>query len=229
MAERKSMHLARRFAFFALILAALMLSRSVRADDLNQVLQKLDGAAKNFTNVITDVEFKTVMTVPVPDTDTMNGVAYYERNNGHFKMAAHIHQRNGQPAALTYILSGGVLRESDTGKESDVHTINQASKYESYLGLGFGASGSDLQAKWDIKYDGTEILDGVQTDKLELVAKDPTVRKNLPKVTIWLDTARAVSIKQVFDQGDGTTRTSHYTNIKTGQKKLPGDAFVFAK
>ena len=223
------MHLGRRLVFSAFILAALTLSQSAQADDLKQVLQKLDAAAKNFTNVTTDVEFKTVMTVPVPDTDVLTGVAYYERNDGHFKMAAHLHQHNGQPTNQTYIFSGGVLRESDTDKGNDAHTINQASKYESYLMLGFGASGSDLQAKWDIKYDGQETIDGITTDKLELVAKDPTVRKNLPKVTIWLDTARAVSIKQIFDEGEGTSRTGHYTSIQVGQKKLPGDAFSFGK
>ena len=223
------MYPARRFAFFALIFAALLFSRSVRADDLKQVLQRLDAAARSFTNVTADVEFKTVQTVPIPDTDTLTGVAYYERSDGHFKMAAHLNQHNGQPTGQTYIFSGGVLRESDTGKGSDAHAINQASKYESYVMLGFGASGSDLQAKWDIKYLGPETVDGVQTDKLELVAKDPTVRQNLPKVTIWLDTARAVSIKQIFDEGGGTTRTGYYTNIQVGQKKLPGDAFSFAK
>jgi hypothetical protein len=223
------MHFARRFVFSAFIFAALLFSRSARADDLKQVLQRLDAAAKNFTNVTADVEFKTVMTVPVPDTDVLKGVAYYERSDGHFKMAAHLSKHNDQPTGQTYIFSGGVLRESDTGKESDVHTIGQASKYESYIGLGFGASGSDLQAKWDITYLGPETIDGIQTDKLELVAKDPTVRKNLPKVTIWLDTARAVSIKQIFDEGEGTSRTGHYTNIRVGQKKLPGDAFSFSK
>ena len=54
--------------------------------------------------------------------------------------------------------------------------------------LGFGASGKELPKKWDIKYAGPETVDGMKTDKLELVAKDPTVRKNLPKVTIWMDT-----------------------------------------
>ena len=49
-------------------------------------------------------------------------------------------------------------------------------------------------------------MDGVKTDKLELVAKDPTVRKNIPKVTIWMDTDRGVSLKQVFDEGQGQTR-----------------------
>ena len=62
--------------------------------------------------------------------------------------------------------------------------------------LGFGASGKDLEEKWTIKYLGKETIDGIATDKLELVAKDPDVRKNIPKVTIWMDTARAVSLKQ---------------------------------
>ena len=64
--------------------------------------------------------------------------------------------------------------------------------------LGFGASGSELEGKWDIKYLGTEKIDNVTTDKLELVAKDPDVRKNISKVTIWLDTARAVSLQAAF-------------------------------
>jgi hypothetical protein len=218
----------RKLAFFALIPAAFFLSRPASAEDLQQVLRRLDSAAKNFTNVTADFEFDTIQTVPVPDTDVLQGVAYYERSAGHFRMAAHIHQHNGRPAAQAYILAGGVLRESDTGKESDAHTINQASKYQSYLGLGFGASGSDLQSKWDIKYLGQETIDGLQTDKLELVAKDPTVRKNLPKVTIWLDTPRAVSVKQIFDEGEGTSRICHYTDIKMNQA-LPSNAFSFNK
>ena len=94
--------------------------------------------------------------------------------------------------------------------------------------LGFGASGKELAEKWNIKYLGTETIDGVKTDKLELVAKDPDVRKNIPKVTIWIDTARAVSLKQVFDEGEGQSYVCHYTNIKVNQP-LPADAFTFDK
>ena len=45
--------------------------------------------------------------------------------------------------------------------------------------LGFGASGKELEEKWNITYLGQETLDGVKTDKLELVPKDPAIRKNL--------------------------------------------------
>jgi outer membrane lipoprotein-sorting protein len=47
-------------------------------------------------------------------------------------------------------------------------------------------------------------------------------------VTIWLDTSRAVSLKQVFDQGDGQSRVCIYSNIKVNQP-LPKTAFNFDK
>jgi outer membrane lipoprotein-sorting protein len=219
---------ARKLTYFALIAASLILVRPMRADDLQQVLARLDAAAKDFHTTSASVEFDTIQTDPVPDTDVMIGNAFYERKGNSFEMAAHIHERNKQPAAITYIFSDGVLRQSDTGKASDARTINQASKYESYVMLGFGASGKQLTEKWDIKYLGTEKIDGVNTDKLELVAKDPTVRKNIPKVTIWLETDRAVSLKQIFDEGEGESRICHYTDIKVNQP-LPPAAFSFDK
>jgi outer membrane lipoprotein-sorting protein len=63
------------------------------------------------------------------------------------------------------------------------------------------------------------------TDKLELVAKDPAVRKNIPLVTIWVDAERGVSLKQVFDEGPGQYRVSVYFNIKVNQP-LPANAFT---
>ena len=212
-------------AVFAL---ALLPAASAQAEDLASVLAKLDSAAKNFHTTTAAFEFDTIQTDPIPDTDKMTGTAYYERTGSHFQMAAHIAKDNERPAAKAYVFSGGVLRESDTGKESDAKSYTQAGKYESYLMLGFGASGHDLQDKWTIKYLGTEKIDGVTTDKLELVAIDPAIRKNIPKVTIWLDTSRAVSLKQDFDEGEGQSRICYYKNIVVNQA-LPGNAFSFNK
>jgi outer membrane lipoprotein-sorting protein len=111
-----------------------------------------------------------------------------------------------------------------------VTTLTKLSQYESWFMLGFGASGKDLEQKWEIKYLGSEtLLDGktsVKTEKLELVPKDPAIRKNLPKVTVWMDTERGISLKQVYDQGQGQTRVAVYFNIKVNQA-LPAGAFTF--
>ena len=56
--------------------------------------------------------------------------------------------------------------------------------------------------------------------------QDPAVRKNIRKVTVWMDTERGVSLKQLFDQGATTYRVSVYFDIKTNQP-LPADAFTF--
>jgi outer membrane lipoprotein-sorting protein len=222
------MQISTKFLAPIALIAIFLPVSAARAQDLDSVLAKLDASAKNFHTTTASFEFVTAQTDPIPDTDTLSGTAYYERQGTHFQMAAHVSKHDGHAAAQAYIFSNGVLRESDSGKESDARTYTQAGKYESYLMLGFGASGHDLQDKWNLKYLGSETIDGVKTDKLELVAKDPSVRQNIPKVTIWLDTARAVSIKQVFDEKDGTTRTCHYTNFKVNQS-LPGGAFSFSK
>jgi len=222
------MHLRKNLFFFVLFAAGALSARQARADDLNGVLTRLDAAAQNFHSTAAHVEWDTVQTDPIPDKDVMTGMAYYERNGKGFEIAAHFTQHNGQPAANTYIFSNGIYRLSETGKEKDAKPYPQASKYEDYLRLGFGASGHDLQEKWNIKYLGTETIDGKTTDKLELIAKDPEVRKNLVKVTIWLDTARAISLKQKFDEADGTYRVCYYTDIVMNQP-LPKNAFSFSK
>ena len=145
------------------------------------MLARLDAAAQNFHTTTANFEFDSIQTDPIPDTDVMTGTAYYERNGNHFQMAAHITAHNGRPTAKIYIFSGGTLRVSDTGKEKDAKPYTEANKYESYLMLGFGASGKDLEDKWNITYLGKETIDGVMTDKLELVAKDPKSSNYFPK------------------------------------------------
>jgi outer membrane lipoprotein-sorting protein len=219
------MRLGKIFVLLAILGSCLL---PARADEREKVLKRLDEAAKGFQTVSLTVEFDTIQTAPIYDKDVMSGVAYYERQGGRFQMAAHLNTHNNRPTGKTFVMSGGKFRLSESGKESDAKTYDQASKYESYLILGFGASGKELAEKWEIKYLGTEKIDGVVTDKLELIAKDPQVRKTVPKVTIWIDTARAVSLKQIFDEGDGMTRECHYSNIKVNQP-LPKSAFSFDK
>jgi len=193
------------------------------ADDLQRVLKELDASSVKFHSMMADFEADTYQTDPFPDKDVQKGTAYYERNGSAFSMAAHINEVNGKPVPKIYTFVDGQFKLDDV-MNNQVITYKSGSKFESYVLLGFGASGKQLADKWDMKYDGPETLDGVKTEKLELVAKDPTVRKNLPKVTVWIDTSRAISLKQIFDEGQGVSRVCVYFNIKMNQP-LPADAF----
>lgn len=216
----------RRLLLVVLIGLLLPSGRAAFADDLDTVLHKLDIAAAKFRSTSADFEFDSVQTDPIPDKDVQKGTVYYERNGSSFQMAAHIKEVNGKPVPKVYTYSKGGFKLWEGGNLDQVTTFAKAGKFESYLMLGFGASGKEMAEKWDITYAGSETLDGVKTEKLELIAKDPDVKKNLPKVTVWMDTDRAISLKQVFDEGQGQYRTSFYFNIKVNQP-IPADAFTF--
>lgn len=195
------------------------------AQDLKSVLAKLDASATSFHSSSADFEYDITITDPVPDTDVQTGSVYYQRKGNGFESGVHINQVNGKPAPKVIVFAGGVLKIYDK-LQDQVTTFSKAGQYESYLALGFGASGKDLVQKFSVKYLGSETVSGVKTEKLELVAKDPDVLKYFPKITVWMDTARGVSLKQVFDQGQGQLRTCNYSNIKLNQP-VPTGAFTF--
>jgi outer membrane lipoprotein-sorting protein len=215
-----------RNLLFAASIALLILPPRVSfaADNLQKVLHELDVAAVNFHSTTADFEFDSIQTDPVPDKDVQTGVVYYERTGNAFQMGVHIREVNGKIVPKVLTVSRGVTRLFEK-LVNQVTTFSKAAKYEGYMELGFGASGKELEDKWHIKYLGPEVVDGVKTEKLELVAKDPAVLKILPKVEIWVDPDRGVSLKQVFDEGAGQSRICHYFNIKTNQP-LPADAFT---
>ena len=219
--------LLKRKLHFAAIAALLLLpGRAVfAADDLKSVLHDLDVAAANFHTTSAEFEFDSVQTDPILDKDVQKGTVYYERKGDDFKMGVHIREENDKPVPKTVVVSGGVVKLYEKLIDQ-VTTLSKLSQYQSWFMLGFGASGKDLAEKWDIKYLGTEVIDGVKANKLELVAKDPTIRKSLPKVTVWLDPERGVSLKQLFNEGDGQYRVCLYFDIKVNQS-LPRDAFTF--
>jgi outer membrane lipoprotein-sorting protein len=224
------MHKGKKLVFAASI--ALLLLPGLRAfaaapdqQEKDKVMRQLDEAAKNFRSTSADFEFDSVETDPIYDKEVQKGAVYYERAGTTFKMAAHIREVDGKPVPKIYVYSGGVFKLYEKLIDQ-VTTLNKVSKYQSYLMLGFGASGTEIEQKWTVAYLGAETLDGVKTVKLELAPKDPAVRKNLPKVTLWVDPERDVSLKQVFDEGAGQYRVCVYFNIKVNQP-LPADAFTF--
>jgi outer membrane lipoprotein-sorting protein len=227
------MHRARKLVVAASIAMLLLAVRATFAapaaseeKEKEKVLRRLDAAAVNFHSTSADFEFDSVTTDPIYEKDVQTGTVYYDRTGKNFRMAAHIREFNKKKIEKVYMFSGGVFKLFEGDAVNQVTTFSKLSQYESWFMLGFGASGKDLEEKWEIKYLGSETIDGVKTEKLELVAKDPAVRKNIPKVTVWMDTERGINLKQVFDEGPGQHRDCFYFNIKPNQA-LPADAFTF--
>ena len=190
------------------------------SDQLSAVLKQMDTASKGFRNARADFRWDYYERV-VHDTTTQNGSIYFERSGNATNMGAVIIN----PAAKSKIdkvleYKAGTLQIFDPG--FDQITVfkagaNQA-QYESFLTLGFGGSGSDLSRAWNIKDLGTETLsdDGqpVKTEKLDLTSRSPDANTMFTHITIWVDPARAISLKQIFYTASGDYRTAFYSHIK---------------
>jgi outer membrane lipoprotein-sorting protein len=232
---RSEIKLAILSAFALVLLPSLAAATSKR--ELKDVLHELDISAAGFHSTAADVEFDAVLTDPIYEKDIDKGAVEYKRNGKSFKMIVHLREeavdvQNDKPAKFKPVPKDLLVADGRaTVYEKLTNQVNtkDATKFEGYAILGFGASGSELADKWEIKYLGSESMsDGrmtVATDKLELVAKNPDVKKLFPKVTIWIDPARAVSLKQVFDEGQGSSKTCIYTNFKLNPT-LPDSDFT---
>jgi len=183
------------------------------------VLSQLDAASKNFKNVQANVQFDQFTKV-VNDHDISSGTMFVERQGASESMGASVTDTTSPSSAKMLNYGSGVLQVySPATKQVDIFKAgaNQA-KYESFLTLGFGGSGTDLQAQWTINDMGAETINGTPTEKLDLVGKDPSVRNTFSHVTIWVDLKRDVSLKQIFYQPNGDSRTALYTNIKLNER-----------
>jgi outer membrane lipoprotein-sorting protein len=69
-----------------------------------------------------------------------------------------------------------------------------------------------------------ESIDGVQTAKLDLKPKQQSVANMFSHVTVWIDPARSLGLKQIFYEPSGDNRTATYTDIKYNTK-VPADMF----
>jgi outer membrane lipoprotein-sorting protein len=181
----------------------------------------MDTASAKFQSTQADFKWDVLQSV-VNEHDIQTGTVYFERHGNSTSMAAYIKQ----PAEKTVFFDGSTLAllQPDIKQETLFSAGSNRGQYESFLTLGFGGSGKDLQSNWTVACQGMESIDGVPTAKLELKPKQQSVANMFSHVTLWIDPARSLGLKQVFYEPSGDNRTATYTDIKYNQK-IPPDVF----
>ena len=191
---------------------------------LQDVLQKMDASSAKFQDVQADISVDNYTAV-VKDHETENGITAFRRVNGAMQMAMVLDK--GQPGERDILYKNGELDFYQPAAKQETIASAGANKaeYDSLLATGFGASGKDLAAQWDVTFEGMETLDGVPTAKLDLVSKQANIRNNFSHITIWVDPSRDISLKIVMLQPSGDSRTATYSNIRYN-KRPPSSLFT---
>ncbi|MGA8110532.1 MAG: outer membrane lipoprotein-sorting protein [Acidobacteriaceae bacterium] len=184
---------------------------------LQDALTLMDRSAAQFQSVEADISVD-LYTAVVQDHEFQKGTTAFRRSGGSMEMATTINK--GQQGETDLLYKNGQLEYYLPQRKSETIFSAGANRQEwdSLLATGFGATGKELASAWTVKFDGMDAsvptAGGTPTAKLELVSKDARVRNNFSQVTIWVDLSRDISMKQIFLQPDGDSRTVTYSNIR---------------
>ena len=208
----------------ALVFAVMVVSGAALAfgqnADLQKVLNQMDAASAKFQSAQADFVWDQYTAV-VQSHDLQKGTIAFRRAGAATEMIAHVKTDDDQPSLKDVFYKNGELDfYQPTVKQETI--LKAGSNYERYLTLGFGGSGKDLAADWNIKYLGTETIDGVETAKLDLTPKVPS--DQFTHILVWIDAKRGVSLKQQVFQDSGDSRTAVYSNIRLND--VPASAFA---
>ncbi len=198
------------------------------AASLEHVLDSMDKAAGNFRTIEADFSWDQ-FTRAVEQTDTQIGKIYFRKVGKEVEMMADI--TGPAPGDRRSILFSGsklqVYLPGPDNKTNQVTTYDTSthSEVETYLLLGFGGRGHDLEKSFEVTYLGNEKLGGIETGKIKLVPKSEKVRKTFDQIILWIDTGLGISVQQqLFPPLSGDYRLAKYSNIRMPQR-LPDNVF----
>lgn len=206
-------------AAIGLVFVTATVAYAANPPELDKVLRQMDAASEKFQSAEADFSWDQYEKV-VDSHDIQTGTIYFLRKGSTTEMAAVVRQMNGKPAPKDVVYSGGQLSlyQPNIDQLTMFSTGQNREQYEGFLTLGFGGSGRDLEKNWDITYMGMEQVDGVQTAKLDLVGKEPSVRANFKHITIWIDPVKGISMKQMFYAPSDDVRTATYEHVQSPAK-----------
>jgi len=206
---------------FAAILICVPFAASAQSADLQKILTQLDAASAKFQSAQADFVWDQYTAV-VQSHDYQKGTIAFRREGGTTEMIAHVKTENDQPAPKDVLYKSGELDFYQPALKQ-VTIFKAGGNIERYLTLGFGGSGKDLAATWNIALQGTETIDGVETAKLDLTPKQTGGNQQFTHITIWVDLKRGISLKQQVFQDSGDWRLATYSNIRLNS--VPASAF----
>ena len=205
----------------------LMLCASVSAQSPSAILARLDRFAASFHSLRASVEY-TEHTAQLPaDMDTHEaGVLSLQRSAGKIQIMI----------VFTGADSRSVLLRGETA-EIYYPKLNEKHEYDirkyrnlaqTLLLLGFGMSGRDLAAHYEVRNLPAETIAAQRSTHLELIPKSADVLKEMKKVDLWISDKNDCAVQQRFDFPGGGYKIGLFSDVQINLP-LPANTFELPK
>ena len=180
---------------------------------MDEVLHSMDENASKFHTAQADFVWQIYNSVINDIAETDKGKIYFRRSGPNLQMSA----RFTDPPSKQVVFTGKAVQILQPGGQVDEYdTAAHQGELETFLVLGFGSSGKDLQKSFELQDLGEESIDGVLTHKLQLTPKAEDVRRHVPKIVLWMQPNGLSKQQQIYLEG-GDYRTAKYASIQLNQ------------
>jgi outer membrane lipoprotein-sorting protein len=177
--------------------------RLVRADTLDQVLQRMDQAAQKFRSLSANIH-KTVYTDSITNTDVEDG-SFKMMKSGKDKFVL-LAEFTGQDAYKLRLAGTQAEMYYPKAKTVQVYDTRKVTKsVDQYLFVGFGTRTAELRKTYTVTLGGPETIGGVKTTRIDLTPNSGEATKLFNKIQLWIP------------DGDGSPIQEKIISGKTGK------------
>lgn len=196
-----------------LVLCVLLLgSANLPAEATESILARMNDLSSKFKAMSSHVSMTTYTKV-IDDTTVEAGTLKMQHLPG--KPTRYLLELSGQSdshvvflfdsTVQIYTPKAKLLKNYSVGKSSDL--------VDQFLLLGFGSSGTEVMASYEINNAGPDKIAGQDTTHLVLVPKSAKVKEKIAKVEMWIPVGKAYPVQQQFFEPNGNFRTTTYSDL----------------
>lgn len=204
----------RRLMAVLALLCGVALAQATSGPQLEAVLNSMDKTAASFKTAQADFSWDQY-TMVVDTHDLQKGTIYFRRATKGLQMAAGV--TDPTKKYVLYLDDKVQVYEPNLDQVTQYAAGKNKGDIESFLVLGFGGRGHDLEKSFEVSYGGKDTVDGIATEKLELVPKTQKGKNIFDHITLWIDPTRGIAVQQKLSEGSDF-RLAKYTNIKLNEK-----------
>ena len=202
-------------------LAAVLLAAAAQAESLDDVLARMDQAAKSFRAYSASV--KRVDYAKVLDSyDDSAGVMRLKRaKNG---VVGIVDTTEGPDRTVLHFNGPMVERYLPNANTVEQWNIKKyASAMDQMLLLGFAVTREEIKRDYDVKLIGAETVNSVQTSHITLTPKSSETLKYVQTFDLWID-PQGHAIRQKGTEPNGNYRLATFSDLKVNPS-LPDSDF----
>ena len=192
------------------IALALCLGLELRAAD--DILARMDKAAPAFNGMTANLK-KLTHTAVINDNSEEQGTFKLRRSTKR-ELQAIIDFSKPDPKTVAFAGKKAQIYYPKMKTVQEYNLGKQGGMVEQFLTLGFGTTGKELTASYDVRNKGDAIVAGEKTVHLELLPKDAKLKEKLQKLDLWMAVDGSHPVQQKFLQPAGDYHVFTYLDAK---------------